>query len=340
MTVTALRTLATVATATAVTAVTAFGVGASPVSAHSTEITTAYVLPGDRVYPEGIATDPRSDDVYAASWEDGTVYRMRPGQRVAERFLPAGADGRTTANGLKADRAGRLWVTDHTTGVAVYDIRTRRLLARFDVPEPDRDTFVNDVALTRDGTAYLTDSTRSAVYRVTPGQLAHARAHGGRGTLTPRYDLTGRATALNGIAADPSGRFLLTVDMESGTLFRLDTGTASGSGSGSGTASGSAVRRVALRGGDMREGDGLELRGRTLWVVHNRSHALSRWHLGEDGGTARQERRISDRGLALPTTLAREHGELLVVRSQFDKGGPMGPGTPDTPFSIAAVKGL
>ncbi|MFG3255993.1 SMP-30/gluconolactonase/LRE family protein [Streptomyces sp. NPDC048172] len=316
-----LRTLA------AATAAVAALTTATPASATTPTVTTAYELPGDRVYPEGIAADPRSDDVYAASWQDGTVYRMAPGHRVAERFLPAGADGRHTANGLKVDRAGRLWVTDSTTGVAVYDTRTRRLLARFDVPEPDRATFVNDVALTPDGTAYLTDSTRAVVYRVTPAQLAHARTHGGRGTLTPRYDLGGEATALNGIAAAPSGRYLLTVDMESGALFRLD-------------AASDTARPVTLRGGDLRQGDGLELRGRTLWAVHNRAHALSRWHLGDDGRTARQERRITDRRLALPTTLVRERGELLVVRSQFDKGGPMGPGTPETPFSVAAVKGL
>ena len=39
---------------------------------------------------------------------------------------------------------------------------------------------VNDVTLTPDGSAYLTDSTRGVIYRVTPGQLAHARTHGGR----------------------------------------------------------------------------------------------------------------------------------------------------------------
>ncbi|GAA2085916.1 hypothetical protein GCM10009801_47950 [Streptomyces albiaxialis] len=327
MTTAKLRTLAAATAAVAASLATAAPASATPGPMPGPTVTTAYVLPGDRVYPEGIAADPRSHDVYAASWQDGTVYRMAPGHRVAERFLPPGADGRHTANGLKVDRAGRLWVTDHTTGVAVYDTRTRRLLARFDVPEPDRAAFVNDVALTPDGTAYLTDSTRAVVYRVTPRQLARARAHDGRGTLTPRYDLAGEATALNGIVAAPSGRFLLTVDMESGALFRLDAGS-------------ETFRPVALRGGDLRQGDGLELRGRTLWAVHNRDHALSRWHLGDDGRTARQERRVTDRRLALPTTLVRERGELLVVRSQFDKGGPMGPGTPDTPFSIAAVKGL
>nr|BFE83741.1 hypothetical protein GCM10020093_063420 [Planobispora longispora] len=63
---------------------------------------------------------------------------MTPGRRAAQVFLPPGADGRRTANGLKADRSGRLWVTDSSTGVSVYDTRSRRLLARFEVPGQGR----------------------------------------------------------------------------------------------------------------------------------------------------------------------------------------------------------
>ncbi|MBO8192920.1 SMP-30/gluconolactonase/LRE family protein [Streptomyces oryzae] len=297
-------------------------------------ISTAYELPGDRVYPEGIAADPHSGRLYAGSYANGAVYRMTPGHRAAETFLPAGADGRHTANGLKVDRAGRLWVTDSTKGVFVYDTRSRRLLARFDTPGDDP-FFINDLVLTPDGTAYVTDSVRNVVYRVTPAQLARAQAEGGRGRLATRFDLSGVLSprpddapyALNGIAAGPGGRYLLTVDMTSGGLYRLDpvTGT---------------VSRVQLHGADLRNGDGLETVGNRLWAVHNKDNALSRWRLSHDGTEARQEARASDHRLQVPTTLVRERGTLFVVRSQFDKGGPMGPGTPRTPFTIAAVRGL
>ncbi|MFB9889632.1 SMP-30/gluconolactonase/LRE family protein [Planobispora takensis] len=294
-------------------------------------ISTAYELPGDRVYPEGIAADPRTGDLYAGSFTDGTVFKMTPGRRVARVFLPAGADGRDTANGLKVDRHGRLWVTDSSTGVSVYDTRSRRLLARFEVPG-EAARFVNDLAVTPDGTAYLTDSIRAVVYRVTPGQLAEAG--GDPVALTPRFDLSGvldprepGAFSLNGIVADPAGRYLLAVDMVGGDLYRLDP--ASG-----------AIRRVALHGGDMLHADGLELRGGRLWVVHNTTHTISRWWVSGDGSTARIERTATDEALQLPTTLVRVGGTLYVVRSQFDKGGPLGEGTPQTPFTVAAVRGL
>ncbi|GAA4242014.1 SMP-30/gluconolactonase/LRE family protein [Actinomadura meridiana] len=291
-------------------------------------ISPAYVLPGDHVYPEGIAADPRGGALYAGSYQDGTVYRMRPGHRVAEVFLPAGTDDRHTVNGLKVDRAGRLWVTDSTTGVSVYDTRSRRLLAQFDVPGEDA-RFVNDLAVAPDGTAYITDSARSVVYRVTPRDLARAR--GGRATLVPRFDLddivdphkTGDFT-LNGIVADPTGRFLITTDSHGADLYRLDTITG-------------AAQKVALHGGDARNADGLELQHGRLWIVHNIDNAISRWRVARDGTWARRERILSDPSLQIPTTLVRRSGTLYVVRSQFDKGGPMGDGTPQIPFTIAAV---
>ncbi|MFV2173640.1 hypothetical protein ACFHW2_38625 [Actinomadura sp. LOL_016] len=46
------------------------------------------------------------------------------------------------------------------------------------------------------------------------------------------------------------------------------------------------------------------------------------------------------RGTGRPETLVRARGTLYVVRSQFDDGGPLGPGTPETPFTVAAVRGL
>ncbi|WP_274561746.1 SMP-30/gluconolactonase/LRE family protein [Streptomyces spiramyceticus] len=332
------HTMAATALALAVTLASAAPVGATdlrhptPATAH-THITAAYELPGDRVYPEGIAAAPRTGELYVGSYTNGTIYRITPRHRTAEVFLPAGTDGRHTANGLKVDGAGRLWVTDSTAGVAVYDIRSRRLLARFDVPG-DSASFVNDVTIAPDGSAYLTDSVRTVVYRVTPGELARTAAGDRRGTLTTRFDLSGTVGphpagtfTLNGIVADPSGRYLLTPDMTGGDLFRIDL------------ASGTA-RRVTLHGGDMRHADGLELRHGTLWAAHNTTNTITRWHLTDDGRTARMERRVTDEALQIPTTLVRQNGRTLVVRSQFDKGGPMGPGTPETPFTVAAVRGI
>ncbi|MGW5851554.1 SMP-30/gluconolactonase/LRE family protein [Streptomyces sp. NPDC055254] len=300
-------------------------------------VSTAFSLPGGKVYPEGIAADPRTRTVYVGSYADGTVYRARPGRRTAEVFLPAGTDGRRTANGLRVDARGRLWVTDSTTGVTVYDTASGARLAHFEVagagaaPDGAPRHFVNDLTVTPDGTAYLTDSVRAVIYRVTPDQLA-----AGSGTLTVAHDLAPALRPrpagtfnLNGITSDPAGRFLLTVDMTAGDLYRVDLATG-------------AIRRVALTGADMKAADGLDLApDGSLRVVHNVTNTLTRWRLAPDGTRARLTRTITDPSLQIPTTLARIPGRTLVVRSQFDKGGPLTPSTGSpTTFTVASVRGL
>ncbi|WP_251071853.1 SMP-30/gluconolactonase/LRE family protein [Streptomyces sp. ISL-43] len=293
-------------------------------------ISTAFTLPGAKVFPEGIAADPRTGTVYVGSYTDGTIYRARSGGRAAEVFLPAGTDGRHTANGLRVDARGRLWVTDSTSGVSVYDTRSGARLAHFEIPGSDP-RFLNDLAVTPDGTAYLTDSVRAVVYRVTPAQLA-----AGSGPLLPAYDLSGRLTPspagsfnLNGIAADPAGRFLLTVDMTAGDLFRIDLRSGE-------------VSRTILTGGDLKTADGLDLApGGVLRAAQNTRNTLSRWQVSADGTRARLVRTVTDVSLQIPTTLVQVPGRTLVVRSQFDKdGGPMPSTGAPTEFTVASVRGL
>ncbi|MFI9401838.1 SMP-30/gluconolactonase/LRE family protein [Nocardia sp. NPDC052316] len=330
------RRMATIAIAASCTAA-ACGTSENPEqpAAPPARITAAYALPSDRAYPEGIAADPRTGDTYVGSYSTGAVYRAAPGSKQAEIFLPEGADGRKTANGLKVDQAGRLWVTDSTAGVAVYDTASRALIARFDAPGPAA-RFVNDLAITPDGTAYLTDSVRGVVYRITADEVARTAAHGGRADMTTQFDLSPvlapRAPdgfSLNGIVVDAGGRYLLVVDMVTGELFRIALAPDSAD----------PIRKVALHGGTLIHGDGLELHDNTLWVVQNTDNAIARWTVTDDGATATLDRRITDAALSIPTTLVRTGNELLVVASQFDKGGPMGPGTPQ-PFAVLAVDGV
>ncbi|MCX5296078.1 superoxide dismutase [Streptomyces sp. NBC_00193] len=331
LTLTAALTLGA-APAPAASASTSASTGDAPVGRGvRTDISTAFALPGERVFPEGIAADPRSGTVYVGSYTNGAVYRARPGARTAEVFLPPGTDGRHTANGLRVDGHGRLWVTDSTAGVSVYDTRSGARLAHFEIPGSGP-RFLNDLAVTPDGTAYLTDSVRAVVYRVTPEQLA-----AGSGPLLPAYDLSGLLTpspagsfSLNGITADPAGRFLLTVDMTAGDLHRIDP--VSG-----------AVSRVALTGGDLKTADGLDLApGGVLRAAQNTRNTLSRWQVSADGTRARLVRTVTDPALQIPTTLVQVPGRTLVVRSQFDKdGGPLpSTGGAPTQFTVASVRGF
>ncbi|MGW6623902.1 SMP-30/gluconolactonase/LRE family protein [Nocardia sp. NPDC055002] len=314
--------LRTIAVATACLALTACGT-----SPATPTLSTAYELPGNAVYPEGIGLDARNGDTYVGSFADGTVYRATGDAARAEVFLPAGADGRKTANGVKVDRSGRLWVIDSGVGVSVYDTGSRALLAKFGVPG-DAPRFVNDLDFGADGSAYLTDSVRNVVYRAVVGS--------GRDELTVAYDLTAtlgprepKVFELNGIVADPAGTYLIVVAMSAAELYRIDL-----------TGGPESIRKVALTGGDARHGDGLDLRGDTLWIVHNLDNTISRWTLADNGATATRTGEFHDPALNVPTTMVHSGEKALIVSSQFDKGGPLGAqGTPGT-FVVSAVSGI
>ncbi|MFE6859108.1 SMP-30/gluconolactonase/LRE family protein [Nocardia sp. NPDC057668] len=312
-------------------ALTACSNSAESPATPAARISTAYELPEERAYPEGIAVDGRTGDVYVGSFTTGAIYRGTSGNPKAEIFLPPGADGRRTANGLRVDASGRLWVIDHTKGVTVYNLETRALVARFDAATEN--PFLNDLTVTPDGAVYLTDSVRPVIYRITPAELDAAVAAGGRAELAVFTDLSAAkdpaaTLLLNGIVSDPAGRYLLTVCMATGDLYRV---TLQGE---------PQISKVALDKGNMLFGDGLELRGDTLWAVHNKDNSVSRWRLSADGTSAELQNLVTDEALRIPTTIAHAGDRALVVVSQFDRGGPMGEGTPTTPFRVVAIDGL
>ncbi len=97
------------------------------------------VVPGDAVFPEGIAVDKATGDLYVGSTSDGTIFRAAAGAAEFEEFLPAGADGRTAATGLKVHPEGWLFVAGRTTGLLfVYDLDTRELVTSLEALERAR----------------------------------------------------------------------------------------------------------------------------------------------------------------------------------------------------------
>lgn len=300
--------------------------GATPASAHpghdggtgrAGDITT-HALPGDSVFPEGVATDPHSHYFYVGSSATGTIFRGRVGGDGATQvFLPGGTDGRTAVTGMKV-RDGRLYVAGAGTGlIFVYDLRTRALVRRFDTGH--RDGFLNDIAFDRAGNAYVTDSMVPTLWRVPAGAVRR-----GLPTGTPEafVDFTGTPAAfgpglnVNGIVSVDNGRTLLSVATNSGRLFAIDTRTR-------------RVSEVPVDGGPLTAGDGMLLADGRLLVVRNQLGLIVSVKLDHRGAEVTGQ--FTDPVLAFPTTLALAHGRLLAVNSQFDKQG----GTPVLPFTVA-----
>jgi hypothetical protein len=285
--------------------------------------TTVYTLPGgEQTFPEGIGFDGRRH-FYVSATGDGTIFRGRLGRRAAEVWLPGGGDGRTTAVGVKATR-DRVYVAGGATGLVwVYDARSGRLLRRF---ETGSGGFLNDIALTRSGDAYVTDSFRPVLWRVS--DRAVDRGSGDSVAAERFVDLGpeagyGPGFNWNGIVAADDRR-LIAVHSGAGRLFSVDTRT----------------RRVASidsGGTELTNGDGLAiLRGRILYVVRNEQAMIVRLRLSHRLTLATPHGDpITDPTFAYPTTAAFADGPLLVVNSQFDRRGAGQPGL--LPFTVSSV---
>ena len=304
---------------------------ALPGAAHAAQRTpTSYTLPGQNVFPEGVAVD--GDTFYVSSTTDGSIFRGRVDQPRARVYLPGGANGRTTAIGLEAVRK-RLIVAGGATGsVLVYSTASGKFVRGYSSgPSADRPTFLNDAAAAPGGDVYVTDSLRPIVYRVPAASIRHRSTS--TDSLPVFRDLTGSAFQqlpgfnANGIAATPDGRYLLLVQSNTGKLFRIGLADRS-------------VTEVSLGADTLRNGDGMELQGRRLYVARNRDGIVVRLDMSSDYSSGRVVRALSG-PFRFPTTLDGHGRRLLVVNSQFDRQsmpGQPAAAPPVEPFTVASVR--
>jgi sugar lactone lactonase YvrE len=288
---------------------------------------TSYALPASGVYPEGVAFERDTRRFFVTSATTGAVFRGKLNDPTVKEFLPAGSDGRTNAVGVKTDDDGHLFVAGGGTGkVWIYDSNSGALLFTFDNQKAGS-TFLNDLAIDPSGDVYVTDSSAATLWKI-PSEayvtgapttaLMAAVPLGAPYVQEPGFNA-------NGIVASRNGKYVLFVQSTTGKLFRV-------------AIAGGTVTEVGLKGGTLANGDGLALRGHELYAIRNSDKLLVRIHLGGRFARGRIISERTDPSFMFPTTLALAGRRALVVNSQFDKGGPAGPGTPQLPFTVSSVK--
>jgi hypothetical protein len=282
-------------------------------AASASDMPAAYELPGPDVFPEGIAYQPSQQAFYVSSTTDGTIFRAELDDPQAKIYLPGGQDGRTDARGLHVDPFQRLWIAGGPTGMIwAYDTRTGDLITSLALPGA---VFINDVMFLN-GSAYFTDSMVSRIYRVYKAQGTwHAEVFVDASDVIEDQE----GFNLNGIAKS-LGRYLIVVQTNTGKLFRIDTLT-------------KRVAEIDLGGATVVGGDGIELRGRTLWVVRNSFELITKIQLSDDRLSGRVLSETADPSFMYPTTAALVGKRLLVVNSQFDERGNF----PQLPFTVSNV---
>jgi sugar lactone lactonase YvrE len=292
----------------------------APTPASADSRPTHYILPGDAVFPEGVAFQQSTGNFYVSSAADGTIFRGRISDEKAKVFLRGGKNGRSSATGLKVDREGHLFVSGAATGlIFIYDTKTGDLIRKFD--NDLATTFINDVVIAPDGAAYFTDSFSPFLYKVSANTS-------GKFSFERWIDFTGTALVYqtgfnaNGIVATPDGKYLIVVQSNTGQLFRITIAT-------------KKVVAIDLGGETVTNGDGLLLRGHNLYVVRNQQELIVKVKMADNFASGKVVSSTTDPSFAFPTTIAEAHDRLLVVNSQFDKQGPGL--TPVLPFTVSSV---
>ena len=178
-------------------------------------------------YPEGIAYNPKTEEIFVSSMRLGTVGAVKPDGSYREF---AKDPLLVSAVGLHADpERGRLLVCVSDPGVSLKTSpKTQKKIARllaFDlttgkrkhVVELDKlvdgQHFCNDLTIDGSGNVFVTDSFSPVIYRVDPAYKA---------TVFFKSDsFKGEGFGLNGIVHH-AGDYLLVAKYNDGTIWKID----------------------------------------------------------------------------------------------------------------------
>lgn len=229
------------------------------------------------------------------------------------------------AVGMKFDpRSSLLFVAGGGFGTAyIFNGMTGELVMTYQLTTSA--SFINDVIVTRQA-AYFTDSFQKQFYRLPlgPGGALPEPDEVQTIPLDNGFDFAPGGFNANGIVATANGKQLIIVNSSYGRLYRVNplTGAAVG---------------IELSGGDALAGDGLVLRGHTLYVVQNSLNRIAVIELQPNLSSGAVMEYLTSPFFRFPTTAAPFGDALYAVNARFDEIPPGQP-APDDTFEAVRVE--
>jgi len=289
--------------------------------------TGVIILPGDRLFPEGV-TVTRDGTFYIGSMEEGLILKADPGMKEAGPFIEAGANGLVSVLGLYADEPrGILWACScdagngkltgtAPVGVKAFDLQTGAARGSYDFPGGG---FANDLTIDPVGNLYVTDSWTPRILRLPAGGSALEE-------WINDAQLGVEQWSLNGIDYDKDSGVIYTVNQLKGKLFRIAV-----------EPDGSAGQVTLIKTSqELRRPDGLKVIGPdTLATSEDGTGGMAVMVIK---GDAAEVTRVSE-GLDGVTTFAFYQGNAWIVEGQTDHFWDPDNAGPDAkpPFRLVEV---
>ena len=220
--------------------------------------------------------------------------------------------------GGRLDDRDRLFVAGGSGGDArVLDARSGRVLKSYRLQEGT--AFINDVVLTG-GAAWYTDSANPVLFKLPLGRRFSSELPAAAVRVPITGDLVyATGNNANGISATPDGRGLIVVQTNTGKLFR--------------TGYDGRTTEIDLGGESVPNGDGLWLKGTTLYVVQNRLNVIAKIKLDKRATRGTVVSRTTDPNFDVPTTIAEYGKRFYLPNARFTT-----PPTPETEYTAVAVR--
>lgn len=177
-------------------------------------------LPGDDVYPAAVTVAP-DGTVYTASYATGAVYSVSTNDRTVTE-IPGTRDALTTVTGLEAGPDGTLYIAgfyrpegDDLSG-GIWRVTPDGLLEQFTSFARNAEfVFMDDITLDAEGNIYITDRTRSEIWRFDP------TGNGAPWWNVPASDARAPDVVPTGLAYNAVTDSLIVTDSEANTIYSI-----------------------------------------------------------------------------------------------------------------------